>query len=337
MSIAEAETAQNPPALQSRRAPRRRFFNDMPDKGLFVLVAIAGFAAILFLKTHGVDPNYIASIAVALMIGYGVIAYHIPDVYMRLDRMGDNFYYLGFIYTLASLSSAIMQLQNSQDVNKLIGSFGIALVTTIVGIAGRVMFVQMKTDVDEIEDKVRRDLTNTAADLRGELLASIREFQTVRTAFAQTLEEMSAAFAKACETNTGKLDDLMQTAAKKLEDAFEPGRTGARQMNENMQAVAKSVEQATGRLSAVEIPSEKLNTQLEAFVEGLDAQLRRVATSVNEATHRASVPNEQLNAAVADFTTNLGTALKQLAHTVDKTRGRRRWYWSFRRRDSRSE
>src|SRR5215204_5050133 len=36
----------------ARTLPRRRFFDDMPDKGLFALVALVGFAAIILLKTN---------------------------------------------------------------------------------------------------------------------------------------------------------------------------------------------------------------------------------------------------------------------------------------------
>jgi hypothetical protein len=36
---------------------------------------------------------------------------------MRLDRLGDNFYYLGFIYTLASLTAALLQLRGGIETN----------------------------------------------------------------------------------------------------------------------------------------------------------------------------------------------------------------------------
>ena len=39
-------------AAAERTLPRRKFFNDMPDKGLFAAVALIGFLGILFLKTN---------------------------------------------------------------------------------------------------------------------------------------------------------------------------------------------------------------------------------------------------------------------------------------------
>ena len=48
---------------------------------------------------------------------------------------GDNFYYLGFIYTLASLSAALVELRTGINSTAILGAFGVALITTIVGIA----------------------------------------------------------------------------------------------------------------------------------------------------------------------------------------------------------
>lgn len=59
----------------------------------------------------------------------------IPAVSLRLDRLGDNFYYLGFIYTLASLSAALVELRTGINSTAILGAFGVALITTIVGIA----------------------------------------------------------------------------------------------------------------------------------------------------------------------------------------------------------
>lgn len=319
----------SPPSAKSA-VPRRRFFNDMPDRGLFAFVALAGFLAILILKARNFDADLITVVSVALMVGYGAIAYNIPAVHMRLDRLGDNFYYLGFIYTLASLSAAILQWRGGAEPDQLIGSFGIALVTTIFGIGGRVVFAQMRSDIDEIEETIRRDLSKSAADLRGELFAAIREFQTVRTALIQTMQESSAAFAKASELQAGKVEELMRDATKKLDEAFEPGRAGMRQMSEQMKSVSKSAEQAAGRMAKIEIPSEKLNSQLGAFADSLDAQMRRLASTVEDVSRRASLPNEQLNSALADFTKSLEQSLSRLAHTAARgQRPRRRWYWPF--------
>ena len=135
----------------------------MPDKGLFGFIAVFGFVIIIALKLYGYHANLVAGTAVALMLGYGLIAYRMPQVQLRLDRLGDYFYYLGFIFTLESMSAALIQLgENANNIEAVLGSFGIALFTTIVGVAGRVMFVQLRSEIDEVEAEVRRELPHCA-------------------------------------------------------------------------------------------------------------------------------------------------------------------------------
>ena len=167
--------------ITNKALPRRRFFSDMPDKGLFVAVALGGFVGICLLKINGSNATLVTLVAVGTMIAYGSIAFHMPLVQMRLDRLGDNFYYLGFIFTLASLTAALIEFSGGTDVKPLLESFGIALATTILGIAGRVVFVQLRSNLDDIEEKElgetwRRHLQSCAVSW-GNLFVNLRRFE----------------------------------------------------------------------------------------------------------------------------------------------------------------
>src|SRR4051812_6580955 len=75
--------------LASRTLPRRRFFDDMSDKGFFAVAALAGFLAIIILKTNTkISSEIIAGLAVAVMLIYGVSAFRLPAMQMRPDRLG---------------------------------------------------------------------------------------------------------------------------------------------------------------------------------------------------------------------------------------------------------
>src|SRR5262249_13615252 len=150
-------------------------------------------------KVRGENPNFVAAVAVALMLIYGVSAYNIPAVRLRIDRLGDNFYYLGFIFTLASMAAALMQLQGGIEIEPILGSFGVALITTIVGVAGRVMFVQMRGEIDEAEEQTRRDLLAASTELKGQLAAILRDFETFCTSMRQTAEETAKQSTEAAE------------------------------------------------------------------------------------------------------------------------------------------
>jgi methyl-accepting chemotaxis protein len=267
-----------------KRLPRKKFVDDMPDKGLFLFVAAFGFCGILWLKSQGGDTetsgrssDAIAAGAVLLMLIYGYIAFRIPEVRLRADRLGDNFYYLGFIFTLASLSAALIQFRGGVRVHDLLGSFGIALVTTIVGIAGRVVFLQMRSEIDDVEEAVRRDLATTAADLRAQLGETIREFETFRTALLQTVHETQQQLAMSAKSHVEAVDAV--TSAN---------RNHASSLNESMKSIAQSVKTASERAEKISIPNERLNSQLGEFATGLESLLKRLTGIIEEVALRAN-------------------------------------------------
>jgi hypothetical protein len=203
-----------------RTLPRRRFFSDMPDKGLFALIAILGFSGILIFKLRGLDADFVAGGAVALMIIYGFAAFQFRRIRLRPDRLGDNFYYLGFIYTLASLSAALLQIRRGASIDDLLGSFGIALFTTIIGVAGRVLFVQMRGDIDEVEDEVRKDLLTASADLRAQLNITLAEFETFQTGVQQATRKAAEQSTTAAQDGISNISRVANAAAEKIDQAF---------------------------------------------------------------------------------------------------------------------
>lgn len=286
--IAEHPSPMSAATSSAGKLPRRRFFSDMPDKGLFALIALLGFGAIFAFKIWGYDHDYIAAFAVLLMVLYGVVAYHIPLVAMRLDRLGDNFYYLGFIYTLASLSAALFQLQSGMQIQALLGSFGIALITTIVGIAGRVLFVQLRSDLDDVEERSRRDLAAASSDLRAQLSLSVREFETFRTGLLQTLTEVETESSKSTKRQIKAIESLARASAERIEAAFESNRKQSQQLMDALGNITKSVESAAARLESMELPSERLNAQLASFATELEASLKRLGTTIEDVARRST-------------------------------------------------
>ena len=307
----------------------------MPDRGLFAFVALGGFGGILWGKLNGYGSNYIAAGAVAAMVLYGMAAYRIPAVRLRLDRLGDNFYYLGSIYTLGSLSAALLQLNEGTPLDALIGSFGIALVTTIVGIAGRVLFVQMRGDLDEVEDRVRQDLARASEELRGQLSITLRELEIFRTSVVQAITETMAQATDATRRQIEGIELVAELAAKRIAAAFEPNETQLRQLNASVVEISKAVEQLSARMAESEFPSERLHGQLKSFAEQLDMLHKDLAAQVASRMAKVGVPIEEMEREVVSFRQGLAALLQDVARTIEdiarRSSGqrRRRWYWPF--------
>jgi hypothetical protein len=234
-----------------RLLPRRRFFSDMPDKGLFALVAVGGFGGILFFKLQEFNGSYVACAAVLLMLLYGLLAFQFRKVRMRPDRLGDNFYYLGFIFTLASLSAALLQIQikKTASIDDLLGSFGIALFTTIVGVAGRVLFVQMRGDIDEVEDEVRRDLLSASADLRAQLSLTLAEFETFHTGVRQAADKAATQSGTATEDAISSIKSVAKSAADNIDRAFSNEGDKIQRLEQGMNRIEQGLKTLTTELS----------------------------------------------------------------------------------------
>jgi hypothetical protein len=277
-----AEVADHPSAAQAGRpddrlerahelVPRRRFFNDMPDKGLFALVAVAGFAAILVLKLKQYDANYVAAGAVLLMIAYGFCAFQFRRIRLRPDRLGDNFYYLGFIFTLASLSAALLLVKKGGPIDDLLGSFGIALLTTIVGVAGRVLFVQMRGDIDEVEDEVRRDLLSASADLRAQLSLTLAEFETFHTGVQQAARKAAEQSVGAAQDAISNISRVANAAGERIDDSF------SREYSK-----VQSLQQGLSRIeTGLQDLAADLNDRFEDFNHRMDRMISQLAAAVD--------------------------------------------------------
>ncbi|MEC7291616.1 MAG: hypothetical protein VXW22_16160, partial [Pseudomonadota bacterium] len=131
----------------SGEAPRRHFVSTV-EKLFYFVALIVGSAIILLGKANGLLSAWQTTIfAVALITGYFLLAiFHNSTNTVRADRLGDNCYYLGFVFTLASLIATLIQVDAGSDITGLIGNFGIALVSTAAGIIGRLILIQLRSE-----------------------------------------------------------------------------------------------------------------------------------------------------------------------------------------------
>lgn len=317
--------------------PRRRFLNEMPDRGLFGFVAVVGFAVIIALKLYNYNSDIVAGLAVALMVAYGLIAYRIPEVHIHLDRLGDNFYYLGFIYTLASMSAALIQLRSDPNIEAILGSFGIALVTTIVGVAGRVIFSQMRTETDDVEAANRRSLLEASADLKEQLSLSLRDFETFHKSVQQVAAESLSRTDAAMDKQVSQVGNAARLAADKISDAFKANESHAKALIKAISDITASADELTRRLAAVELPTERIDKQLGSLGDELEAFIKRVSTSLEELAQRLNamkLPTKRIEEQIGSFGIELERRLlSRLVSVVEqvekasRSRGwlRRRW------------
>jgi hypothetical protein len=267
---------------------RRNFFTDTPDKGLFIAFAVLGFTGIMIAKATGLNGIGPAICSVAVLIAYAVISYRVEWFRLHPDRLGDNCYYMGFLFTLASLSAALIAVENrptalrGELIEALIGNFGVALFSTVAGIALRVMFMQMRREVEDLEEQIRNDLQQAAALLKDQLGMAVIDLESFRVRTQQVLIEQLNSAAEGFASGTGQMARHISAAA----DAY--GQATFQLANDSAKVVTE-VGRLIERIDKIDVPADLLTRQVDdarARIQALVGALE--ASAVAEARRQES-------------------------------------------------
>ncbi|HEY9788372.1 MAG TPA: hypothetical protein V6D17_23485 [Candidatus Obscuribacterales bacterium] len=177
----------------SKTVVYRNRLADVGDKYLFLVLFAVGTAAIIILKRSGFSQFVVTAAPFFIMVVYAGYVMYTPRYRLRDDRAGDSLYYLGFLFTMVSLAYSLYEFSSVEGgTRSIVTNFGIALATTIVGLAGRVLYHQMRQHPFDIEREVHLDLSEAAERLRGEILEALTVFGNLRIATVQSLNEATA-------------------------------------------------------------------------------------------------------------------------------------------------
>ncbi len=323
-----------------RQLARRAFHNDERDRWLFLTFAVGGFAFVLTAKFLAFRPLPTEALVIGLLVAYAVMSWTSPRFKLHPDRLGDNCYYMGFLFTLASLSGALLVLQDSTAeargslLESLLGSFGVALFSTIAGIAARVFFMQIHREVEDVEESIRRELQDAARLLKDQLGNAVSGMETFRLRTQQVMDEQFNSVSEEFGAASRKLSEQIaetgtahaaagQALVRNSEAAVSTLASAVEAMNVQMQGVAQAHERTTERLvgsaetllgevgrlvervDAIEVPSDLLTRQVE------DAR-QRIAGLVGALTDVAKADTKR-QTALAKATTSLDNVLVRLS------------------------
>ena len=162
------------------------------------------------------------ALVVGLMVAYGIVLWIRSGTAYASETDGETFYYLGFIYTLATLVATFAPLLNSTerpDSRQVLGFFGLGLITTFVGLAGRIVFAQASSGALASPENDARRLGDAYTEA-----ARAIERSTVRIVHAQQRAEghLSESYSGAVETIrilSGRVTQQFETmSAQMLKD-----------------------------------------------------------------------------------------------------------------------
>lgn len=286
--------------LKSLKRRRSNGINDIPDQALFFSLFAIGTGAIWFLKINGWDQVTVTFAPVSLMVAYAALALLTKRYRLREDKVGDNIYYLGFLFTLVSLSYALyVYSPDGSGAADIITNFGIAIFTTIFGLAGRVFFNQMREDPVEYEREARLSLAQVTSELRAQLSDISIEVANFKAKMLQMLEEHVRETTAVTRNLLGKSVEQFAAANAEVNSSLKSASaafadeakkiTGATSVN------VAALEAMAEKLQKVEIPPDLISTKADSAMR----KLAQVADDIGVRQRTYSTDFEHVKSLVA--------------------------------------
>ncbi len=288
---------------------------------IFLACFLLGSAGIIILKLLGVNQFGVTACPVAIMLGYAIWHYKLRAY---LNLIGDNLYYLGLLYTLVSLAVSLYEFTPKQEdiesITPIITNFGIAIFSTILGVAFRVYFGLNQTDPEEIEERARVEL----ADVVRELNLGLRD---ATRSFLQYSREMQENLRQGLDETKNAIDENLQQSLSQLDTAVTKFvatvQEADNRFDENQQKLQRGFEEAKSVIdSAANTLGEsrqKLQEGSEAIAESLNGLVAKIdkISAPEDLLEKILQPLSWQIEAVAE---QIGTAGETLADRLNNTR-----------------
>ncbi len=263
---------------------------------VFMLFVVAGSAYIVVSKLSGIGQIWVTFVPVLTMISYALLIVLARSLRLRDDQAGDNLYYMGFLFTLTSLGVSLYQFNASRAAEEIVQNFGIAIGSTITGIALRVIFNQMRQDPIEVERIMRLELADAARRVRRELDSTVVEFGYVRRSAQQSAADSFNHVAEKIDEIATRLltnmADVASRSARPLEDA---SRRSAETIADASNTMVVALTATAGQLA---IEMEKLSKG----VVDISAAIGEVTTKLETMRTPGGMIEVNLDPAIASLT-----------------------------------
>lgn len=291
-----------------------RIGREILNRGILVLAFLAGSGGILYLKLEEFPIYETIGFPIAVLFVYWGLALVISDKRIY-EIVGDNCYYLGFVFTLTSLAVTLYLLYEPADaapqgqlLGKTISGFGVALSSTIAGIVLRVLMQRMAPDMAQQDGEARVDLDLAIRDFRTHLSMSIGELKRYSVETSQVLAEQRDALRETLAQDADTHRQALESSATALTRFSEETES---RLSEHWAALEEGVSRDA------EAYREAAQESVSAFREALEGIADSVSErhgSVREALQRSSEEYRQaLETGTADLRHVLGEAVQAFA------------------------
>lgn len=285
---------------------------------LFMFTGIAGIATAAAIKHSQGGAGFftyllaIGAPALSLFL-YGWLAHSDNKEYARTAGFADSLYYMGFLLTLAALVAALIgysilpetttegpQSSQTRQVLSLlyqsIPEFGTALISTILGMTGRIYLVGFRNDPEEIDQMQRDALESAMQSLRVRAEDFDTDLAKASEAWRSTVASMQ----------TKAVDDLRQSG-ERMTAAIDEGTHSLRNALEGLTVTVSQ------NGSAIAGFTQEVIVSTREALDGLTAQIQKAAAG--------GMVMQEMSEKLAAATNHLSETISELAAVNPKRAG----------------
>ncbi|MDP5129319.1 MAG: hypothetical protein NWQ54_00450, partial [Paraglaciecola sp.] len=207
--------------------------------------------------------------------------------------VGDSCYYLGFIFTLVSLIASLWLIRDvSEDgqvnFNQIVSSFGLALVTTVVGLVMRLIITSFGVETKQRQEQIERDIEHSLEVFKGQI-------DTLTSSVITSIVKVST------ETN-----ETISNTLKRFEDAnLATTKLYSESMERNIETINAVVDGMQIRIDNIAISEDMIVKPVLKSLQGLTENLTGFSNYFAKAATELQSNNEKLAYQIAGSTNTI--------------------------------
>jgi len=225
------------------------------------------------------------------MVLYLVGAHFADPGSLGTSAISDSVYYLGFLFTLISLTLALLTFgeQDSTEIAiaGVVSRFGVALITTVVGLGVRMYLTNFETSVEEERDRSMNSLEEAGRAFRQQLYELQVDLETQRMALRETVDHATRAVGEMVGASQKALEQQAQAGTERLAAAL---TTNARTLIDAAAPVVEAYAELARRIEAQPNP-------LEVAIAGLDPAVAQASEAILTHTSQLAQATAQARSA----------------------------------------
>ncbi|MDH5179094.1 MAG: hypothetical protein OEZ39_06215 [Gammaproteobacteria bacterium] len=224
---------------------------------------------VLFMIGLGGALKHVWEIPALSVIVYFLIGMMVVGKIKNIEGFADSLYYMGFLFTLWSLFIAFAPIEwlnpTKIESSKVMASFSVALITTVLGITGRIFILQGRQTIVDLEEDARESLTWLVKRLTTELETSVTVLQAARNEIINAARE-----------NNKQSHELLNLTT---DEAVSKIKTS---LDAHLATINQAVTDIADKMGNVEMPDDFISQRYEGLAQQMETNLSRVTAATNK-------------------------------------------------------